>query len=99
MKKGEMPISQMRSPSASLQRLWTSEKYYDPYINLANAIVSVAADDYRTALKENNTKLKSSLEAFFFSDWFGILTRLEPKSILSRIQEEENYAACGDAHP
>lgn len=88
MKNGEMPLHQMRSPSISLQRLWTSEGCYDPYINLANAIVSVAADDYRTALKENNTKLKSSLEAFFFSDWFGILTKLEADAILSRIRNE-----------
>ena len=65
MKKGEMSIQQMKSPSKSLQRLWLNDYIVDPYINLANAIVSIAADDFRTALEENNIDLQKSLEQFF----------------------------------
>lgn len=88
MKKGEMSTQQMKSPSISLQRLQTNGNTFDPYINLANAIVSVAADDYRTALEENNEGLKKSLERFFHSSWYGVLTKVEPDVILGRIQRE-----------
>ena len=60
----------------------------DPYRNLASAIVAVAADDYRYALKENDTELKSSLEKFFFSDWYKVLTTINPNLIIEMISEE-----------
>lgn len=88
MKKGEMSIQQMKSPSRSLQRLQYSGCVFEPYINLANAIVSVAADDYRTALEENNAELQRSLERFFYSNWYSVLTKVEPDAILDRIKRE-----------
>lgn len=88
MKKGEMSIQHMKSPSKSLQRLWLNDYIVDPYINLANAIVSIAADDFRTALEENNIDLQKSLEQFFYSSWYSILTKIEPDVILERIKEE-----------
>ena len=88
MKQGEMSIQQMKSPSKSLQRLWLNDYIVDPYINLANAIVSIAADDFRTALEENNIDLQKSLEQFFYSSWYSILTKIEPDVILERIKEE-----------
>lgn len=88
MKKGEMSTQQMKSPSRSLQRLQSNGNTFDPYINLVNAIVSVAADDYRTALEEDNAGLKKSLERFFYSSWYSVLTKIEPDVILGRIQRE-----------
>ena len=52
------------------------------YIELANAIIAQAAKDYRTALNQlslnPNDKAaqreKKSIERFFHSDWFSILT-------------------------
>ncbi len=43
MKKGLMQRDAMQAPSVSLTRLRNDEE--DPYQNLANAIVCVAADD------------------------------------------------------
>lgn len=86
MRKGEMPIHQMKSPSPSLQRL--DRREIDPYVSLANAIVSVAADDYRTALKENNEDLKNSLEGFFYSKWYKVLTKVDPDHILLGLRVE-----------
>lgn len=83
-----MPIQQMKAPSRSLQRLWFNGSVGAPYINLANAIVSVAADDYRTALEENNETLQKSLERFFYSSWYNILTDVNPDAILGRIKRE-----------
>lgn len=95
MKKGEMPIHQMKAPSQSLQRLWFQKRDSDPYINLANAIVCVAADDYRTALKEGNQGLKESLEQFFYSKWYSQLTRVKPELILRRLRSEAAHTASG----
>lgn len=94
MKKGEMSIQQMKSPSESLQRLWFECHINEPYINLANAIVSVAADDYRTALEGNNEKLKKSLEQFFYSNWYSVLTKIEPDIILEKIKKEKHCTAA-----
>lgn len=60
----------------------------DPYQNLANAIVAVAVDDYRFALKEEKTELKALLEEFFFSDWFKVLTSINPELIIDSVFEE-----------
>jgi len=60
----------------------------DPYQNLANAIIAVAVDDYRFALKEEKMELKALLEEFFFSDWFKVLTSINPELIIDRVFEE-----------
>lgn len=60
----------------------------DPYIDLALAIVAVAADDYRSALRSGNEKLRKSIEDFFHSDWYSILVDLDPDILLDQISRE-----------
>ena len=60
----------------------------DPYQNLANAIVAVAVDDYRFALREERAELKALLEEFFFSDWYKTLTNIDPNQIIDMVSEE-----------
>ncbi len=64
----------------------------EPYVDLANAIVICAADDYREAWEGKQTKTKTEeikdLEKFFLSDWFKALTSADGKMILKRLQEE-----------
>ncbi len=86
----EMRQKEMFMDSESLDAL--NIKIGDPYENLANAIIVVAADDYRFALKSHNNKLKSSLENFFRSEWYGILSDFSGSSLLSLLQEESESA-------
>lgn len=86
--KEEMDKEQMRQTSASLDRLRKDNA--DPYQNLANAIVAVAADDYRTALQDGNSQLMSSLERFFHSGWYKTLTRLNPDTLLGALRKEHD---------
>lgn len=66
------------------------------YENLAYEIVLTACRDYRRVLiklKRNVTDVdakmeKESLERFFYSEWFGILSQANPKELVRRIQEE-----------
>ena len=60
----------------------------DPYQSIANAIVTVAANDYRYALAKNNKRLIEDLEKFFFSDYFKILTKVDPKALLRALKRE-----------
>lgn len=76
----------MRAPSFSLARLKNDDS--DPYQNLANAIVCVAADDYRTALKKNDQLLLSSLQHFFRSAWCGALTGVDTERLMSALNRE-----------
>ena len=82
----------MRTGSDSLEALFLDAD--DPYQNLANAIVAVAADDYRTALKEDNPKLKKSLEKFFRSDWYKVLTNVNGESLIGMLQSEHAGNLC-----
>lgn len=58
---------------------------YEPYENLANAIVVLAAKDYRVALRKRKRHpgsheaqyRVSKLEGFFRSEWYGILTDVD----------------------
>ncbi len=67
-----------------------------PYENLANAIILQAVRDYRLALKRYSrhpekdafTQDKEELERFFRSEWFGVLTRLDPETLIRRLCEE-----------
>lgn len=81
-----MKKDEMRQTSDSLDRLKKDDA--DPYQNLANAIVAVAADDYRTALQSGNQKLKSRLERFFHSAWYNALTSLDADALISRLHQE-----------
>ncbi|MEL7608840.1 MAG: hypothetical protein AAGU74_04995 [Bacillota bacterium] len=68
----------------------------ESYENLANAIVLLAAKDYRLALsrcnrypeKEIYRYEKESIERFFRSGWFGVLTRLDPEILIRRLCQE-----------
>lgn len=67
-----------------------------PYENLANAIVLSAVTDYREALrrweqhpeKQLYIAEKQSLERFFRSDWFSVLTSLDPEVLISKLMQE-----------
>ena len=68
----------------------------DEYQELANEIVVTACDDYRRALKIlsrhpgniDALREKESIENFFESEWFGILTNIDSALLLSRLQKE-----------
>lgn len=101
MKKGIMQRDAMLAPSASLaqlreyeDRLGDDEKE-EPFQNLANAIVCVAADDYRTALANGDEPLLSNLRNFFRSAWYRVLTNVDPELLMNALNEEyqEHLAA------
>ena len=79
------------------------EDYVDCYQNLANAIVLQAVKDYKAVLRrlmrnprnQDAQREKKRLERFFFSQWYGVLTDLDPNRLISgvmkqvRIKEDE----------
>lgn len=68
----------------------------DPYEKLANAIVLLAAKDYRSALKclkktPRNREAKaaaSDLERFFRSGWYSALTSVDGEYLIENIRKE-----------
>lgn len=88
-----MQKSEMRAGCDSLEAL--SFDADNPYQNLANAIIAVAADDYRVALKEENPGLKESVEKFFRSDWYKVLTNISGENLIDLLQRE--YAGALNA--
>jgi len=66
------------------------------YEKLANAIIILAVDDYRRALKvlkEDShdpfaKKEKRSIEKFFRSEYFGILTKVDPEVLIKKLRKE-----------
>ena len=70
----------------------------DCYLNLANAVVLQAVEDYKVSLKMDRNKQKynydpffhkETLEHFFLSDWFMLLTNVNGKVLIDTIQKEE----------
>lgn len=67
---------------------------FEPYEELANAIVQQAVDDYKKELHklEKNPKNKHALleiarlERFFHSDWYALLTGLDPDQLLAGVR-------------
>lgn len=67
-----------------------------PYQNLANAIVELAAKDYRKALKRlskyphdrEGLYMKEECERFFRSRWYGLLTGIDPEFLINKLQME-----------
>lgn len=67
----------------------------DPYEKLANAIVLQAVSDYRAALRlakknpvaEQDVK---KLEKFFRSEWYSVLTGVDPEYLIEKLRQEEN---------
>lgn len=64
------------------------------YTDLANAIVVQAANDYRSALKGNDVEGKPpksvliELECFFRSDWYRMLTKVDPEYLMKQLRKE-----------
>ena len=56
------------------------------YQELANAIVLQAVKDYR--MTEDQQDL-DSLERFFRSEWFAVLTTLDPDFLIQQLQKEK----------
>ena len=73
---------------------WMSA-FLDGYIQLAHAIVAVAAESYKYTLfaVKNHTKSdsvyrrKEELESFFLSDWFRLLSGLDGRYFIKKMQE------------
>lgn len=86
-KKREHTNAWMSLPSRSGQRVHLDP--VSPYVDLANAIVATAADDYRYALRHNDEKLLVSLERFFYSKWYQALTRLDADILLEGLRTEK----------
>ena len=60
-----------------------------PYQNLANAIVLQAVADYRLT---NDPRDLEEIERFFRSEWFGMLTGIDPKYLISKLRSEKSPA-------
>ena len=58
----------------------------DPYQELANAIVMQAVKDYR--LHDNEQEL-ARIERFFRSDWFSVLTNVNPVILITKLRKEK----------
>ena len=57
-----------------------------PYEELANAIVLQAVKDYR--LNDDELELVS-IEHFFRSGWFGVLTQIDPEILITKLRKEK----------
>lgn len=68
----------------------------DGYRELANGIILQAAEDYRKALRALGRNkdsyaaedIRKEVERFFRSDWFGMLTDLDPERLIAGLREE-----------
>ncbi len=68
----------------------------DPYQELANAIVIMAAKDYRHALRIQRRNPDSQaamikideIERFFRSDWYRLLTDVDGEMLIKKLREE-----------
>lgn len=66
----------------------------EPYQALANAIVELAVKDYKKALKQqyrfpNNKEYSdavATLERFFRSGWYGMLTDLDGEYLMAAVR-------------
>ena len=58
----------------------------NPYEELANAIVLQAVKDYRL---HDDLKDLASIERFFRSGWFGVLTNINPEVLIAKLRKEK----------
>ena len=66
-------------------------KNIDPLELLANAIVIQAANDYRKLWNFKKTDYaKRELIEFFYSEWFCVLTRIDPDWLIEELEKEAN---------
>ena len=63
----------------------------DPYEALANAIILRAVEDYRLTDDENDLE---EIERFFRSEWFGVLTSLDPELLISQLRKQKRSYDC-----
>lgn len=80
----------------------------DPYTRLAEAIVMRACEDYRNPKlcwhpgdrkyysPERRKDVRASIERFFRSQWFTLLTDLDPEELIRRLREELPYNEQND---
>lgn len=67
-----------------------------PFENLANAIILQAARDYRkvlSCLKMNPyskmaLSAKKEIECFFRSNWFAMMTNIDPEMLMKKLKAE-----------
>lgn len=67
--------------------------------NLANAIILQAVKDYKKALRqlEGNPRNQEArhdkvrLEKFFRSQWYGVLTELDPERLMAGVKENVQH--------
>ncbi|NMD99347.1 hypothetical protein HF878_07685 [Selenomonas bovis] len=57
----------------------------NPYEALANAIITQATKDYRTAAPHG----KAAIRRFFRSAYFTVLTSLDPEYLIARLEAEK----------
>lgn len=79
------------------------DRAQDPYTRLAEAIVMRACEDYRNPKlswetgerkyfrPEHKRYVRARLERFFRSQWFTLLTDLDPEELIRRLREELPY--------
>lgn len=66
------------------------------YQALANAIIEQAVKDYRDALSrlkrhpDSRAAMEEAMEIerFFHSQWFGVLTQIDPDYLIKRLRKE-----------
>lgn len=59
-----------------------------PYENLANAIVLNAVRDYRNSTSKDEIQ---SIERFFRSEWFSVLTSVDAEFLIRTLREEKGH--------
>ena len=57
-----------------------------PYENLANAIVLSAVRDYRNSTSKDELQ---SIERFFRSEWFSVLTSVDAEFLIRTLRQEK----------
>ena len=68
------------------------------YQDLANAIIVKASDDYQIAIKKRVSlpaskywrEKAAGLERFFRSDWYAMLTDVDPEYLIKNLKEAVN---------
>ena len=58
------------------------------YEALAQAIIIQAVNDYRRALKGDARGRCREIERFFRSEWFSVLTKVNPEMLIRKLREE-----------
>ena len=69
---------------------------YEPYKEIASAIILQAVKDYRTATRkykkgkdtDKHQATMNEIENFIRSEWFGVLSDIEPEMLLGKLKEE-----------